>query len=70
MTHKNLFLKSNITYSNIRGKMMKNLSKKFDQIFLEIKADIKNTKKTLNVLDDNFKFSFQIKDLKNLINLK
>ena len=70
MTHKNLFLKSNITSSNLKGKMMKNLSKKFDQIFLEIKADIKNTKKTLNVLDDNFKFNFKIKDLKKFNKFK
>ena len=41
----------------------KSLSKKFDKIFLEIESDIKNTKKTLNVLDKNFNFNFNTKDL-------
>ncbi len=70
MNYKNLFLKSNITSSNLKGKMLKNLPKKFEKIFLEIKADIKNTKKTLNVLDDNFKFNFKIKDLKKFNKFK
>tara|TARA_B100000886_G_scaffold326561_1_gene273178 strand:- start:4138 stop:5355 length:1218 start_codon:yes stop_codon:yes gene_type:complete len=70
VNYKNLFLKSNITSSNLKGKMLKNLPKKFEKIFLEIKADIKNTKKTLNVLDDNFKFNFKIKDLKKFNKFK
>ena len=64
MREKNLFLKDKILYQNYKGNSIKLLSKKFDKIFSEIKKDIKNDKKTLNVLDSRFKFNFKIKDLK------
>ncbi|MDA9619027.1 glucose-6-phosphate isomerase [Candidatus Pelagibacter bacterium] len=64
MREKNLFLKDKILYQNYKGNSIKLLSKKFDKIFSEIKRDIKNEKKTLNVLDSRFKFNFKIKDLK------
>ena len=70
MTYKNLFLKDNIQDKYIKSKKLKNLSKKFDKIFLEIKSDVKNTKKTLNVLDNNFKFNFRIKELKKFKKFK
>ena len=63
MNKKNLYLKSRIKLKKFKDKSLKDLSTKFDRIFLEIKHDIKKNKKTLNVLDDDFKFNFKIKDL-------
>ena len=54
MISKNLQIKDNIKVKKLKSSLIK----KFDKIFLETKNDIKNTKKTLNVLDKNFKFNF------------
>ena len=70
MINKNLQLIDNIQSKNLRNNLIKNSSKKFDKIFSEIKNDIKNTKKTLNVLDKNFKFNFKISDLKKFKKFK
>ncbi len=64
MNNKNLSIKNYIESPGLEGKSLKYFSKKFDKIFLEIKSDIKNTKKTLNILDKNFKLNFKIKSLK------
>jgi glucose-6-phosphate isomerase len=61
----NLFLKNNIPFKNLKGDTQKKLSKKFENAFLDIKKEIKNTKKTLNILDNKFKFNFKTKDLAN-----
>ena len=50
MNKKNLYLKSHIKLKKFKDKSFKDLSTKFDRIFLEIKHDIKKNKKTLNVL--------------------
>ena len=70
MNKKNLYLKSRIKLKKFKDKSLKDLSKKFDRIFLEIKHDIKKNKKTLNVLDNDFKFNFKIKDLHRFKNTK
>tara|TARA_E500000178_G_scaffold50266_1_gene45699 strand:+ start:1514 stop:2731 length:1218 start_codon:yes stop_codon:yes gene_type:complete len=67
---KDLYLKDNIKLKNLGSGSIKNLSKKFDKILLEIKADIKDNKKTLNVLDKNFKFNFKINELKKFKKFK
>ena len=46
------------------------LSRKFDKIFSEIQKDVKDIKKTLNVLDNRFKFSFKTNDLKKFQSFK
>ena len=44
--------------------MIKNkLSKKFENIFTDIKKDILIPGKTLNILDKKYKFNFRVKDL-------
>tara|TARA_X000000950_G_scaffold78923_1_gene99263 strand:- start:6138 stop:7337 length:1200 start_codon:yes stop_codon:yes gene_type:complete len=58
-----LYLKNHIKSKYFKDKSFKSLSKKFDRIFSEIKLDIKNDKKTLNVLDNNLKFNFKIQEL-------
>ncbi len=70
MTNTNLFLKTNIQSHHLQSDLLKRLSKKFDKIFLEIKKDIKNNKKTLNVLNKNFKFNFKISDFKKFKKFK
>ena len=70
MINKNLQLIDNIQSKNLRNNLIKHSSKKFDKIFSEIKNDIKNTKKTLNVLDKNFKFNFKISDIKKFQKFK
>ena len=45
-------------------------SKNFDKIFLELKKDLKNKKKTLNVLDNNFSFNFKTSELKRFQKFK
>ena len=63
MTIKHLIIKDNIQSKNLNIKTMKDFSKRFDKIYLEIQKDVKNETKTLNVLDKKFKFNFKIKDL-------
>ena len=63
MINTKLYFKDSINLKKTRNVQLKSLSKKFDKIFLEIESDIKNTKKTLNVLDENFNFNFNFKDL-------
>ena len=70
MNKQNFFLKDFIQAKNTKIKLKKNFSKKFNKIFNEIKLDVKNSNKTLNVLDKNFKFSFKIEDLKKFKKFK
>ena len=62
MNNKNLVLKNNI-YFNKKTSLSYKLNKKFDKIFADLKREIKNKNKTLNILDDKFKFNFRLKDL-------
>ena len=70
MISKDLQIKDNIKSKKLRINLTKQLSKKFDKIFLEVKNDVKNTHKTLNVLNKNYKFNFNIKDLKKFKKFK
>ena len=64
MNNLNLLFKDSIKATHTNNKSLKKLSEKFDKIFPKIVREIKNVNKTLNVLDDNFKFNFKVKDLK------
>ena len=70
MSNINLLLKNNIKLKNLKVGSSKVLLKKFDRIFLEISKDIKQSKKTINVLDNKFKFNFEIKDLERFKKFK
>ena len=63
MIKNHLFLKNNIQKRHLNNVSLRKLTKKFEDINFEISNDIKNKKKTLNVLDNQFKFNFKIKDL-------
>jgi len=56
----NLFLKNNINSKKLKNFSIKSLSKKFDKIFLEISKDLKDSKKTLNVLNNKLKLNVNI----------
>ena len=60
MISNNLFLKNNIYSKNLKNVSIKSLSKKFDKIFLEISKDLKDSKKTLNVLNNKLKLNLNI----------
>tara|TARA_X000000950_G_C13903670_1_gene655914 strand:+ start:788 stop:2005 length:1218 start_codon:yes stop_codon:yes gene_type:complete len=64
VTNKNIILKNNIQKKHLKKKSLTNLSHKFVKSFLEINNDIKNQKKTLNILSNKFNFNFKIKNLK------
>ena len=70
MNNKNLFLKNNIQSENLKYSSIRYLSKKFEKIFLEIKRDIKDVKKTIHILDDKLKFNFKTRNLKKFKNFK
>ena len=53
-----------LSINSITKRESKNFSKKFEKIILDINKDIKDNKKTLNILNKNFKFNFKIGDLK------
>ena len=59
MIKKNIILKK-----NINKKSVKKLSKDFKKIIKKIKENTENSNNTLNVLSDDYKFNFKIKDLK------
>jgi glucose-6-phosphate isomerase len=67
---RNLFYKNNIQKKYLNNNSLKKLSKEFKKIILNINHDIENTKKTLNVLNEKFKFNFKIKDLKKFKKFK
>ena len=62
MNNNNLTLKNNL-YFNKKISSFHKLNKKFDKIYTNLKREIKNKNKTLNVLDDKFKLNFRLKDL-------
>ena len=70
MIKNSLFIKNNIQKKYLNNNSLKKLSKEFKKIILNINHDIKNTTKTLNVLNDKFKFNFKIKDFKKFKKFK
>ncbi len=64
MTQTDLVFKNNIQLKNLKSNSRNYLIKRYNKILLEIKKDLKNNKKTISILDDNFKLNIKIKDLK------
>jgi glucose-6-phosphate isomerase len=60
----NLLIKNNIQSKYLKKKQIVKFSKKYNELLINIKEDIENSSKTLNVLSKNFRFTFKIKDLK------
>ena len=63
-------IKKNITIKNLIQKKYINkrqsiiLNKKFDKVLENILFNLSNFEKTINVLSNNFKLNFKVKDLK------
>ncbi len=70
MINNNLFSKNRIHKKYLKNNFIKKFTKNFEQIFLKINKDMKDSKKTLNVLNKEFKFNFKIQDLKNFKKFK
>jgi glucose-6-phosphate isomerase len=66
----NLFLRNNIQAKYLKSNFLKKLLEEYKKNILDIKNDIGNSKKTLNILDTKFKFNFKIKDLKKFRKFK
>jgi glucose-6-phosphate isomerase len=67
---KNLFIKNNIQQKYLSSSILKKLSKEYKKIILGIKNDVKNPKKTLNVLSNKLKLNFENKDFKKFKKFK
>ena len=63
MKNNNLSFKNKFNNDVYKKKLKDSFLKKFDKIILDIKKEIKNPNKTLNILDKNFSFNFKKKDL-------
>jgi len=61
---KKILYKNKISRKYLDKKYLKELSKRFDNKFSRIVNEINDPKKTLNILNRNFKFNFNFKDLK------
>ncbi len=59
----NFYYKNNIQSQNLNDRLLKKQEKSFEKIFLDIKNDIQNEKKTLNVLNKTFKYNFKTREL-------
>ena len=70
MNNNSIFLNNSIEFKNLKISSKSKLAKKFDRVFSNIKKDFKNTKKTLNILDNKFKFNFKTTDLKKFRQFK
>ena len=70
MSKKNLYTLNNIQNKYLSKNSLRKSSRLFSQIFKDIVKDINNSKKTLSVLNKNFMFNFEKKDLKKFKKFK
>ena len=63
MSKLNIILKDNIRIKKFNNKMSSQIYSKFEKIVSDIYKEINDTKKTLNVLNKNYRFSFKPKDI-------
>ena len=70
MNSKFLILNNSIHKKFLSKTISSKLNQKFEKIFEAIKKDVKNSRKTLNVLDNNLHFDFKTKDLKKFKKFK
>ena len=70
MKNSSLLLHNSIHSKYLKINNLKHYSKKFEKVFKEVKSNIKNSQKTLNVLNHKYKFNFKLKDLKRFKKFK
>ena len=64
MIKKNLIFKNYIEKKKININLLNKFSLKFLKVKKEIESEINNTQKTLSILNKNFKFNFNLNQLK------
>jgi len=67
---KNLLTKNNIQKKYLNNTFVKKYNNEYKKIISEINLEINDPKKTLNVLDNNYKFNFKIKDIQRFKSFK
>jgi glucose-6-phosphate isomerase len=70
VTKKNLFLKNHIQNKYLKYKVLNKFNFNFKKIKNLINNDIKNSNKTLHVLNNKFKFNFKINEIKKFRKFK
>ena len=70
MKKKNLLTKNNIQKKYLNNIFLKKYNDEYKKIISEINLEINDPKKTLNVLDNNYKFNFKIKDIQRFKSFK
>ena len=70
MKKKNLLTKNNIQKKYLNNTFVKKYNDEYKKIISEINLEINDPKKTLNVLDNNYKFNFKIKDIQRFKSFK
>ena len=63
MTKKNIIIPYSFSKKFLNNKLNKKLSKDYNKIFKYLTKEINNPKNKLNLLSENYKFNFKIKDL-------
>ena len=58
-----LYLNNSARFQSLKKVYNKKTRRELENIFLDIKSDILNKNKTLNILNKNFKFNFIFEDL-------
>ena len=70
MIKKNLFIKNNIQKKYFKNNLLYRLIKNFKKVKYEIINDVNSPNKTLNILNNKFKFNFKINELKKFKKFK
>ena len=70
MTKNAFLIKNNITKKFFKSKSIEEYSKKFKSVFKEMNKEINSDSKTLNILNNNFTFNFNERDLKRFKSFK
>ena len=70
MSKLNIILKDSIRFKKLNIKMSSQIYSKFEKIVSDVYKEINDAKKTLNVLNKNYRFSFKLKDINKFKKLK
>ena len=70
MKKKNLFLKNHIQNKYLKYNVLNKFNANFQKVKDSINNDIKNSNKTLHVLNSKFKFNFKINEIKKFRKFK
>lgn len=69
MKNKNITINNSIHFKKKKN-ISKNISHNYSNIFAEVSNDLNDVKKTINVLNKNFRFNFKFSDLQKFKKFK